>query len=174
MQVVARLEVPVERRDVEIPALDRAVLEPREPRIEDVVKHLLDPEEIRGARVVAPGDPEQADTRQDIDIRSDIYALGATLHHILSRRDPRMEPPFSFAERPLRKINPNVSIELETVINTALQYNVEDRFKSIEDFKEELNKTGVISEEYKTKLLSMVMAVSSEAYHAGQDAVKYG
>ena len=27
---------------------------------------------------------------------ADIYALGATLHHALSRRDPRLEPPFSF------------------------------------------------------------------------------
>jgi len=47
---------------------------------------------------------------------ADIYALGATLHHALSRRDPRIEPPFSFGERPLRKINPAVSTELEAVI----------------------------------------------------------
>ncbi len=59
---------------------------------------------------------------------ADIYALGATIHHALSRRDPRLEPPFSFGERPLRKINPAVSAELEAVINTALQYNPEDRF----------------------------------------------
>jgi outer membrane protein assembly factor BamB/tRNA A-37 threonylcarbamoyl transferase component Bud32 len=91
--------------------------------------------------------PEQY--RGEASTSADIYALGATLHHILSRRDPRMEPPFSFAERPLRKINPNVSIELETVINTALQYNVEDRFKSVEDFKEALigagRKTGLLN-----------------------------
>ena len=28
---------------------------------------------------------------------ADIYALGATLHHLLTRRDPRLEPPFTFA-----------------------------------------------------------------------------
>ncbi len=61
---------------------------------------------------------------------ADIYALGATLHHALTRRDPRLEPPFSFGERPLRKINPAVSAELEAVINTALQYNPGDRFQS--------------------------------------------
>lgn len=79
---------------------------------------------------------------------ADIYALGATLHHALSRRDPRLEPPFSFSERPLRKINPAVSIEMETVINTALQYNPEDRFQSAEAMKEALiaagRKTGVL------------------------------
>ena len=91
--------------------------------------------------------PEQY--RGEASTSADIYALGATLHHILSRRDPRMEPPFSFAERPLRKLNPNISVELETVINTALQYNVEDRFKTVEDFKEALigagRKTGLLN-----------------------------
>lgn len=77
--------------------------------------------------------PEQY--RGEANVQADIYALGATLHHLLTRRDPRMEPPFSFAERSIRKINPGVSVELETAINTALQYNVEDRFKSVEDFK---------------------------------------
>jgi eukaryotic-like serine/threonine-protein kinase len=91
--------------------------------------------------------PEQY--RGEASTSADIYSLGATLHHILSKRDPRLEPPFSFPERPLRKINPGVSVELETVINTALQYNAEDRFKTIEDFKEALigagRKTGLLN-----------------------------
>lgn len=91
--------------------------------------------------------PEQY--RGEASTSADIYALGATLHHILSKRDPRLEPPFSFAERPLRKINPGISVELETVINTALQYSPEDRFKTIEDFKEALigagRKTGLLN-----------------------------
>jgi outer membrane protein assembly factor BamB/tRNA A-37 threonylcarbamoyl transferase component Bud32 len=90
--------------------------------------------------------PEQY--RGEANTRADVYALGATLHHLLTRRDPRLEPPFSFAERPIRKINPNVSIELETVINTALQYNPEDRYKTIDDFREALigagRKTGLL------------------------------
>ena len=80
---------------------------------------------------------------------ADIYALGATIHHALTRRDPRLEPPFSFAERPIRKINPAVSSELEALVNTALQYNPEDRFPSVEAMKEALiaagTKTGVLN-----------------------------
>jgi eukaryotic-like serine/threonine-protein kinase len=80
---------------------------------------------------------------------ADIYALGATLHHLLTRRDPRLEAPFSFAERPIRSINPSVSIELETVINTTLQYNPSSRFASAMAMKEALltvaRKTGVLS-----------------------------
>jgi len=79
---------------------------------------------------------------------ADIYALGATLHHMLTRRDPRLEPPFSFSERKILPINPAVSPEVEAVIYTALQYNPADRFQSTEEMKEALinaaRKTGLL------------------------------
>lgn len=79
--------------------------------------------------------------------RADIYALGATLHHLLTRRDPRLEPPFSFDERRIRSINPAISSELEEVIYTALKYNPEERYASTELMKEALiasaKKTGL-------------------------------
>jgi eukaryotic-like serine/threonine-protein kinase len=74
---------------------------------------------------------------------ADIYALGATLHHLLTRRDPRLEAPFSFGERPIRQLNPQISIELETVVNTAIQYNPTNRFSSAQAMKEAL--LGVVS-----------------------------
>ncbi|MDX9991406.1 MAG: serine/threonine-protein kinase [Anaerolineales bacterium] len=98
--------------------------------------------------------PEQY--RGEATSKADIYALGATLHHLLTRRDPRLEAPFSFGERPIRKINPNVSMELETVIGTALQYNPEDRYNAISDFKEAMIGAG-----RKTGLLNRMSNVSS-------------
>lgn len=90
--------------------------------------------------------PEQY--RGDTDTKADIYSLGATLHHLLTRRDPRLEPPFTFSERPVRKINPEVTPELEAVINTALQYNAADRFPSADAMKDALfmvaRKTGTL------------------------------
>ena len=68
----------------------------------------------------------------------DIYALGATLHHALTRQDPRIETPFTFSERPIREINPRISNELETVINKAVQYNAAERFPNIRSMKEAL------------------------------------
>jgi len=80
---------------------------------------------------------------------ADIYSLGATAHHLLSNKDPRLEAPFSFSERPIRAINPNISVELEAVINTTLQYDPSDRFQNTEDLKKALmsvaKKTGVLS-----------------------------
>jgi serine/threonine protein kinase len=80
---------------------------------------------------------------------ADIYSLGAALHHAITRRDPRLEPPFSFAERPVRRINSNVSTEFEAVINTALQYNPADRFPNADAMKDALmgvaRKTGALA-----------------------------
>ncbi len=91
--------------------------------------------------------PEQY--RGEANMLADIYALGATLHHTLSKRDPRLEPPFSFAERPIRRINPGVSQEFEAVVNKSLQYEPDERYKTVEQFKDALmgaaRKTGMLS-----------------------------
>lgn len=109
--------------------------------------------------------PEQY--RGEANIQADIYALGATIHHLLTRRDPRLEPPFSFAERPIRKINPAVSLEVETVVNTSLQYNVEDRFKSIDDFKQSLISAG-----RKTGLLNRVASHPTSSVALSLEGIK--
>lgn len=92
--------------------------------------------------------PEQY--RGEASQQADIYALGATMHHLLTRRDPRLEAPFTFAERPIRKINPAVSIELEAVVNTALNYNASQRYANVIAMKEALisvaRQTGTLSQ----------------------------
>lgn len=80
--------------------------------------------------------PEQY--RGEATPQTDIYALGATMHMLLTRRDPRREPPFSFKDRPIREINPAVSLELEKIIDKSLEYNAIDRYRSAADFKHDL------------------------------------
>ena len=81
----------------------------------------------------------------------DIYALGATLHHLLTNQDPRTEPPFTFDERPIREANPNVTVALETIVNTALMYNPPDRFENAAIMRKALislaQQTGMLEEE---------------------------
>ncbi len=72
------------------------------------------------------------------DTRVDIYALGATMHHLLSKRDPRLEPPFSFEERPIRETNPGVSRELVEIVTRALAYDASDRYDSAEEMQRAL------------------------------------
>jgi outer membrane protein assembly factor BamB/tRNA A-37 threonylcarbamoyl transferase component Bud32 len=70
--------------------------------------------------------------------RVDIYALGATMHHLLSKQDPRMEAPFSFHERPIHNTNPTVSRELTEIVNRALQYDINKRYGSAEEMRRAL------------------------------------
>jgi outer membrane protein assembly factor BamB/tRNA A-37 threonylcarbamoyl transferase component Bud32 len=70
--------------------------------------------------------------------RVDIYALGATMHHLLSKQDPRLEPPFSFHERPIHKTNPIVSHELAETIGRALEYDINKRYGSAEELQRSL------------------------------------
>lgn len=69
---------------------------------------------------------------------SDIFSLGTTLHHVITRTDPRLEPPFSFAERPITTLNPDATPELETVIMKALEFEPENRYSSCAEMKADL------------------------------------
>ena len=80
--------------------------------------------------------PEQY--RGQAEPAGDIYALGATLHHLLTQQDPRLEPPFTFAERPINKANPGVSPELEAIIMRCLAYDPKERFPNAKALKETL------------------------------------
>jgi eukaryotic-like serine/threonine-protein kinase len=80
--------------------------------------------------------PEQY--RGEASPQVDIYALGATLHHLLSGIDPRDEAPFTFTERPIKQVNPEVPVELENIIDTALQYNANERFQDANIMKDAL------------------------------------
>jgi outer membrane protein assembly factor BamB/tRNA A-37 threonylcarbamoyl transferase component Bud32 len=82
--------------------------------------------------------PEQY--RGEASPASDVYGVGATIHHILTRRDPRLEPPFTFGERPIREVNSSVSPEFEAIIMKALEFKPEDRYPHAGAMKEELDR----------------------------------
>lgn len=68
----------------------------------------------------------------------DMYALGATLHQMLTRTDPRLQPPFSFGKRPLRAFNQSAPWEFGAIVMRALAYNPEDRFASMAEMRDAL------------------------------------
>lgn len=69
---------------------------------------------------------------------SDIYSLGATLHHVITRKDPRLEPPFSFSERPLKQYNEEATEALQAIIGRALEFEAGKRYQSLAEMKEDL------------------------------------
>jgi len=80
--------------------------------------------------------PEQY--KGDVNPLSDIYSLGATLHQVITRKDPRLEPPFSFSERALKDFNEGATPGLQAVIDKALQFESENRYQSCAEMKADL------------------------------------
>lgn len=75
--------------------------------------------------------PEQYGKAQT-DARSDVYALGTTLHHLLTGRDPQTTP-FKFPA--VRSINKKVSREVSAAIATAVRVKPQDRFQTMAEFR---------------------------------------
>ncbi len=93
----------------------------------------------RGTMIGTEGYSPPEQYRGAAEPRGDLYALAATLHHLLTARDPRLEPPFTFHERPIRMFNSHVSPELEAVVMRALAYDVQERFSSATEMALALN-----------------------------------
>ncbi len=67
--------------------------------------------------------------------RSDIYSLGVTVYHLLTKVHPKEVGP-NFP--PVEDINPSVSHDLAGIINKSIEIKISDRYQSIEDFKKDL------------------------------------
>ena len=94
----------------------------------------------RGTQIGSVGyaPPEQYMGR--VEPRSDLYSLAATVHHLLTGRDPQLEPPFSFP--PVRSLAPDVSVQTETVVMRALDKDVTKRPESARAMRDQLPPSG--------------------------------
>jgi serine/threonine protein kinase len=80
--------------------------------------------------------PEQYGTGQT-DARSDIFSLGATMHHCLTGRDPS-ENPLQFLDP--RQSNPKLSRATAAIITKALAPDMNRRFQSAYEMKAAIQK----------------------------------
>lgn len=90
----------------------------------------------RGNIMGTPGYAPPEQYRGDISPSADIYALGATMHHLLSGRDPRGQKPFTFT--PIRDLVPTVSTYTAAIVATALQVSPNARFATILEMRDSI------------------------------------
>ncbi len=94
----------------------------------------------RRKQTSALGTPGYAPPEQyqgNADVRSDIYALAATMHHLLTNRDPSDYPPFNYPS--VRSVNPNLSPEIDRVLTRALTLDITKRYQSAVEMKHDID-----------------------------------
>jgi serine/threonine protein kinase len=95
---------------------------------------------VQRKQTSALGTPGYAPPEQyqgNADPRSDLYALAATMHHLLTNRDPRNHPPFSYP--PVRAFNQQLSPEIENILTRALTNDINQRYQSAAMMKQDID-----------------------------------
>lgn len=116
---------------------------------------------IMGTPGYAP--PEQYDRNQQTDARSDIYALGMTMHHLVTGIDPRST---DYHYQPVRKIDPTLSEGIEAIINKCVQSHPEDRYQSCVEMIYDLQHPDLITKAFRDRLkkrLNLFIALTATA-----------
>lgn len=111
---------------------------------------------VLGTKGYAP--PEQYSGQTDP--RSDIFALGMTMHHLLTGIDPRNGEPYA----PVRNWNPELSEGIEIIIDKCVEPAVENRYQNCADLLYDLEHPDLITRGFKKKqkrkLVSFIIALS--------------
>jgi eukaryotic-like serine/threonine-protein kinase len=67
--------------------------------------------------------------------RSDIFALGAMMHHLLTKQNPCLRAPFTFHQHPIRHYNAAVPPALEAVVMKCVEQHTEKRYQSMKELR---------------------------------------
>lgn len=105
---------------------------------------------VLGTKGYAP--PEQYSGQTDP--RSDIFALGMTMHHLLTGVDPRNGEPYA----PVRQWNPELSEGIEIIIDRCVEPAAENRYQSCADLLYDLEHPELITKGFKQKQRKKLIA----------------
>ena len=110
---------------------------------------------VLGTKGYAP--PEQYSGQTDA--RSDIFALGMTMHHLLTGIDPRSGEAYA----PVRMWNPELSEGIELIIDKCVEPAPENRYQNCSDLLYDLEHPDLITRGYKKRQKSKVAAFMAAA-----------
>jgi serine/threonine protein kinase len=134
---------PIIHRDIK-PANIRIRTDGRAMLVDFGIAKIYDPSQVTtlGAKAVTPGySPPEQYGGAVTDTRADIYALGATLYHLLTGKEPpeSVQRIVNKASMPTpRELNSNISLAIEQLILKSTEIPTERRFQTIEELRKAL------------------------------------
>lgn len=102
------------------------------------------------------------------DVRSDIFSLGMTMHHLLTGVDPRKGDQYAS----VRNWNPELSEGIEIIVDKCVQPAPENRYQNCDELLRDLYDPGKLTHDYRKKqkrklgaflgaiLLSVIMLIA--------------
>src|SRR5437763_2865697 len=131
LDYLAQQTPPIVHRDIKPANIIIGAKDKRAHLVDFGIARADEAKNIKRKQTSALGTPGYAPPEQyqgNADPRSDLYALGATMHHLLTNRDPRNYAPFSYP--PVRTVNLQVSPETESLITKAVNNDSTQRYQS--------------------------------------------
>lgn len=98
--------------------------------------------------------PEQTSKNAQTDARSDIYSLGATLYHLVTKHDP-CEPPFM--EKSILEYDSSLSVGLDNIIRKCIALNPDDRYQSCAELHYALSHYNEQDKKYHNKIVKRLI-----------------
>lgn len=93
--------------------------------------------------------PEQKKKDLPCDLRSDIYGLGMTFYNMMTGISPFKTKREDL--RPVRALNPAVTIGMERIINKCIEENPDDRYQSCIELLYDLQNINWLDDNYRKK-----------------------
>jgi eukaryotic-like serine/threonine-protein kinase len=140
LDYLSQLKPPIVHRDIKPANIIIGAKDKRAHLVDFGIARADETKNAQRKQTSALGTPGYAPPEQyqgNADSRADIYALAATLHHLLTNRDPREYPPFIYP--PARSINKGLTADSERVLEHALQINVNSRYQKAADMKRDID-----------------------------------
>ncbi len=107
-----------------------------------IARNFVDDKTQFHTAMLSPGyaPPEQEVAYARKGAYSDLYSMGATMYYCLTGKKPQTLSELNFEDYvSAQSLNPNISNELNTIINKAIEKKPKDRFKSCKEFISCLN-----------------------------------
>ncbi len=140
LEYLAQQTPPIVHRDIKPANIIIGAKDKRAHLVDFGIARADETKNAQRKQTAALGTPGYAPPEQyqgNADPRADLYALAATLHHVLTNRDPRNFPPFLYP--PLRSLNTQISPDTERILSRELVNDINQRYQSAITMKQDID-----------------------------------